>query len=240
MKLGSGSTRHLWNFSGGEKIHVHPNWNSVYWKSIFILKIIILFKLSCFSGSWHGEDVGWDAGKGWWTSGPTAAHSQCNSWTKSATTMCNWLSLYIKQKNREHHIKSFYIYYEQTLTADLAEQILKSKVCLETEVEQVVVKAYHAIHKWYGNCFSNCVENATAERPKYFKRWATSALHLLNAAWSDALFFAVPTTGRMRCRDSRKNRGRASAGRSCLGLKRGLSFSNWPWRRPVESAALLI
>lgn len=59
-------------------------------------------------------------------------------------------------------MKSLCVCYEQALTADLAEQILKNNVCLETEVEQVVVKAYHAIHKWYGHCFSNCIENTTA------------------------------------------------------------------------------
>lgn len=65
------------------------------------------------------------------------------------------LCLHCLCKTREHQIKSLYFFYEQTLTAELAEQILKNTVRLETEVEKVVVKAYHAIHKWYKHCFSN-------------------------------------------------------------------------------------
>lgn len=102
--------------------------------------------------------------------------------------MCaNWL--FVKKTKKNNNNNFLCVYYEQTLTADLAEQVLKNKVCLETEVEQVVVKASHAIHKWYGHCFFHCIENTTAVVRSILSKMSYFCSKSCTW-WSDALFFA--------------------------------------------------
>lgn len=69
--------------------------------------------------------------------------------------------LSLQKENIEY--KSCGVYPMQTLAADLAEQAQSHKVCMETQAKQAVVKARHAVQKWYGRCFSNRQESRIAQ-----------------------------------------------------------------------------